>query len=92
MPCMQLLLKRGLPHLTVEKCRKVFTFPVKNYYQKIGFDFSQEPFEIPVMEFINQYYPLFNKTRLFDTAKSTPEKLQQQDIRQYILSTMQENK
>ena len=48
----KILLKRGLPVLTVERYKHVFTFPVRDYYQSVGFDFDKEPFEIPAMEFI----------------------------------------
>jgi len=52
----RLLVKRGLPLLTEEKYRRVFTFPVKTYYAQLGFDFAKEPFEIPALEFMEQYH------------------------------------
>jgi phosphoglycolate phosphatase len=39
-----LLIKRGLPKLSNGNYREVFSFPVKDYYRKIGFDFSKEDF------------------------------------------------
>ena len=51
----EMLEKRGLPTLSMEHYKSVFTFPVSNYYQKIGFDFQVEPFEIPANEFIVGY-------------------------------------
>jgi len=34
----EMLDKRNLPLLSVNDYKDVFSFPVKNYYQKIGFD------------------------------------------------------
>ena len=50
-----MLERRGMPILSVDGYKSVFTFPVKDYYQKIGFDFQTEPFEVPASEFIVGY-------------------------------------
>ena len=34
--------KRKLPEMTEEKYRKKFLFPIKTFYESIGFDFSKE--------------------------------------------------
>ena len=47
-----LLRDRSLPELTIEKYRDIFDFPVRKYYEKSGFDFKNEPFEGPAMQFI----------------------------------------
>ena len=47
--------KRNLPELTIENYLDRFGFPVKDYYQKIGFDFDLEPFEEISTEFITAY-------------------------------------
>ena len=39
-----LLEKRSLPVLTTSSYKEVFSFPVKDYYEKVGFDFSKEDF------------------------------------------------
>ena len=36
----QALNKRNLPMLTEGKYKDVFSFPVEDYYKKVGFDFS----------------------------------------------------
>ena len=41
-----LLSSRNLPLLTLERYRDIFDFPVKNYYEKLGFNFKKESFEI----------------------------------------------
>ena len=50
-----LLGKRKLPLLDRNSYKANFTFPVKDYYAAIGFDFKKEAFEIPAREFIDKY-------------------------------------
>lgn len=51
----EMLLRRKMPELTLDLYKEVFGFPVIDYYQKIGFDFSKESFESLSVEFINAY-------------------------------------
>lgn len=89
--CMnRMLIRRGLPVLSIERYKDVFTFPVQDYYQRVGFDFDIEPFEIPALEFIDQYNSLVRDCSL---QKKTIEVLtcfRNCGIRQYILSAMQQ--
>lgn len=50
-----MLTRRNLPGITAEGYAEVFDFPVKTYYQKVGFDFEREPFEKLGDEFIEEY-------------------------------------
>ena len=50
-----ILMRRGMNTITLEKYREIFGFPVKKYYQKLGFDLEKEPFEESGLEFIKQY-------------------------------------
>jgi phosphoglycolate phosphatase-like HAD superfamily hydrolase/membrane protease YdiL (CAAX protease family) len=50
-----MLTERNLPAIDKESYLEIFDFPVKDYYQKIGFDFSQEPFETISDQFIGAY-------------------------------------
>ena len=58
-----ILEKRGLKLITIDDYRAHFTFPVRDYYIELGFDFSTEPFEVCGMEFINDF-----KKRKFDAS------------------------
>lgn len=50
----QILRKRVLPVITPEHYQKIFDFPLIEYYRKLPFDFSVEPFaEISNDEKIN---------------------------------------
>ena len=46
------LTKRSLPVITEKTYRNVFSFPVEEYYKKVGFDFEKEPFHIAGDEFV----------------------------------------
>lgn len=87
----QMLEKRGMDLLSIEAYKSVFTFPVKKYYQKIGFDFQQEPFEIPANEFIDLYNSELDKCRLHKDAIRILTYLQSVGVKQYILSAMEQN-
>ena len=41
--------------ITLKEYRKIFRFPVKDYYLKLGFDLEKEPFEEVGLEFIKVY-------------------------------------
>ncbi|MHB9132724.1 MAG: HAD family hydrolase [Armatimonadota bacterium] len=51
----QILGKRNLPTVDAERYQREFDFPVKDYYRRLGFDFSREPFEILAAEFVATY-------------------------------------
>jgi phosphoglycolate phosphatase len=86
----ELLAKRRLPTLSADHYKQVFSFPVKDYYQKIGFDFELEPFEIPAMEFIDSYTASVPECGLHDRSEEVLSKFQSIGIRQFILSAMEQ--
>ncbi len=47
--------KRGLPGVTLQKYRDVFTFPVRKYYEILGMDFSDEDWDLLAREFHTIY-------------------------------------
>jgi phosphoglycolate phosphatase len=87
----QLLSDRKLPQLTVAKYLEVFTFPVRDYYSKIGFDFQNEPFEIPALQFITIYNEVVTLCGLYDEVVPVLTGFQNRGIRQFILSAMEQN-
>jgi len=87
----QLLEKRSLPALSVDRYREVFTFPVKDYYKEIGFDFEQEPFEIPAREYIDIYNRDVSTCGLQDGAEDVLQRLRSNNVQQLILSAMEQN-
>lgn len=83
--------RRGLPVLSVDRYKEVFTFPVKEYYREIGFDFDREPFEIPAMEFIDHYNQKVWDSALHENAIRVLNHFKHRGISQYILSAMQQD-
>lgn len=84
-----MLKKRGLPLLTTESYREVFTFPVKEYYQKIGFDFSIEDWDLTAKEFIANYTSLLPQSQIFAEARKLLSEFSRQGKKQFILSAME---
>jgi len=84
-----LLRERTKEEIDEEIYRDIFTFPVRDYYVKAGFDFNQEPFEKPAIEFIEYYEELVKQADLFDDARETLEKFRDKGFNQLILSAMQ---
>ena len=80
------LTKRGLPVITEKTYRDVFTFPVKEYYKKVGFDFEKEPFHIAGDEFVFYYAEHFQRTELHPDSVSTLDAISASGRTQSILS------
>ena len=54
-----------------DKYRKKFLFPIKTFYESIGFDFSEEDFEITNDEFHDGFEKNFKKLALQPYAVNT---------------------
>ena len=88
--CMNTLLKqRRLKLLSKERYLSVFTFPVKEYYSHLGFDFSKEPFEVPAEEFIVHYSKGLEHVPLFDDAAAALSFFKNAGLKQFIVSAME---
>ncbi len=83
--------KRHLPKLGVGKYREIFTFPVMDYYRRVGFDFSREPYDILANEFIERYYEQLSSASLFPDVKETLEYFRNRGMTQLILSAMEQD-
>lgn len=85
------LLDRNLPLITISDYRNFFMFPVKKYYEKLGFNFEKESFTEVGYNFIQKF-----KKRKFE-AELFPETIQllklanQKDIKQSIVSAQENN-
>ena len=87
----EMLARRNLPELSIDQYKQVFSFPVKDYYQKIGFDFEREPFEIPALEFIVRYNELVNYCLLHSDTVTILNHFKTNGSRQFILSAMKQD-
>jgi phosphoglycolate phosphatase len=86
-----MLSKRGLPLLTSESYREVFTFPVKDYYEKLGFDFQKEDWDLTAQEFITNYTKRLPQSDIFPEARVLLNLFKKQGKKQFILSAMEMN-
>ncbi len=85
----KMLSKRKLPQLTKETYREIFTFPVKKYYEKAGFDFTTEDWNIAAHEFIYEYLAEVNNCKLTPWAKELLSFFKLQGYKQTIISAME---
>ncbi len=86
-----LLGKRELPLLNRQTYKAVFSFPVKDYYKAVGFDFSKENFAIPAKEFIDLYNSKVEKCALHNPAENVFSHFKLQGTRQFVLSAMKQD-
>jgi len=88
--CMNVLLsKRDIKIIDRKKYIEIFTFPVKNYYENAGFDFSKEDFEVPAMEFIKLYHDSLPLAKLHPCANDVLEQFKTMGLKQFVLSAME---
>ena len=86
-----LLKKRKLPLLNHTTYKAVFSFPVKDYYEAVGFDFSKEDFAIPAKEFIDLYNNEVEMCSLHPSAEKVLSHFRSKVIRQFVLSAMKQD-
>ncbi|MCX6273255.1 MAG: HAD family hydrolase [Bacteroidetes bacterium] len=84
-----LLEKRGLPLMDLVTYRRLFTFPVIEYYETIGFDFNAEPYDKVAFEFIDIYLERLKEADLFGDVKPTLDFFKKKQIKQAVLSAME---
>lgn len=89
--CMNTMLKeRNLPALDLIRYRDIFTFPVRDYYLSLGFDFQKEPFEIPAHQFIDLYRENLHLAPLQTDSVDILDYFRRHQIQQVILSAMEQ--
>lgn len=82
----EVLTRRQLPAVTVERHRELFDFPVIEYYRRLGFDMTKEPFERLGDEFMSRYEERKYECRLFADAPLLMKRLREMGIGQSLLS------
>lgn len=83
--------KRSIPPISIEDYKKNFLFPIKSFYENIGFDFQKESFEESNEEFHKNFENNFKTLALQPYAKETISSIKSLGKTQSILSaTMQE--
>ena len=86
----RLLERHGLPKLESEDAyREIFGFPVIEYYQRLGFDFSKIPFSVLADEWMNDYNSQKHTAGLYPDVVSLLERVRAAGIPQILLSATQ---
>ncbi|MDP6570673.1 MAG: HAD family hydrolase [Candidatus Marinimicrobia bacterium] len=83
--------KRNMPLLTLDRYREIFGFPVKDYYIKLGFDLEAEPFEESGMEFIHAYDKRRYEASLYPEVLPLLKQLLDGGIKHSILSAQHQH-
>jgi len=86
-----LLKQRNHKTLSLEKYREIFTFPVKDYYIRAGFNFEKEPFDKVAIEFIDIYREKILNASLFTEVEQTLNFFKIKGFKQIIISAMEKD-
>lgn len=82
----ELLDKYHLPLVDKAAYREVFRFPVSDYYQDVGFDFTKTSFDILAKQYMDTYIPGSLHCQLFADVKETLQFFQNMGLKQFIIS------
>ncbi|WP_421918048.1 HAD family hydrolase [Marinifilum sp.] len=86
----KMLHKRDLPLLSTKAYREVFTFPVKSYYEAVGFNFKTEDWDQTANEYIENYTSLLPQSAIFPEAIDLLSHFNKEGKMQFILSAMEQ--
>lgn len=81
-----LLKPRNLKELDVQSYREKFCFPIKKYYEILGFSFENEPFETIAHEFVDSFMTHYKSCELFPNARQWLTHVKNSGRTQSILS------
>ena len=82
----RVLRRHRLPPLSFRRYQRVFDFPVRTYYERLGFDFARTPFEQVGSEFIAHYEQVRPRLRLQPGARALLARLHDRGVVQVVLS------
>jgi len=85
----RVLKNRDLPLLNIKRYKEIFGFPVKHYYNQLGFNFVKEPFEKISTEFVTEYQKESLSAKLNENCIPVLEHIRNEGIKQVILSASQ---
>ena len=82
--------KRNLPILTVDDYRRVFGFPVEDYYRRLGVTFENESMADLSTDFFADYAPALRDCSLHEGVVDTLRTFAGRGVTQYVLSAMEQ--
>ena len=86
-----MLSRRGLDVMTPEHYAEIFDFPVAEYYQRAGWDFSRIPFETLSDEFIEEYTRRTTECPLRTGTEAALVRAAQAGLSQSVLSAAKQS-
>lgn len=92
--CINQLITKYLkrPPLKIREYQDIFTFPVKDYYEKVGFDFSTLDFKKLGNEWIELYDEGFKEVTVFDDVVALLNEARNKGYRNVVISASKEDK
>ncbi len=88
----KMLKKYNLPLVTLDFYLDNFKFPVKSYYELVGYDFNKFDYHKISEEFMNEYFSRYkNETYLYDGVENLFKKLKKDGYRLFVLSATKED-
>ncbi len=85
------LKKRNMQPISLLDYQKTFCFPLEKYYMRLGFNFKNEPYEVPSMEFVELYNKNKYRPKLYRGMVSLLQNLKKDGIKNYLLSAQNNN-
>jgi len=86
-----MLARRQMKTTTLEQYQQEFDFPVKDYYLKIGFNFSDKVFDDIAREYISSYQAQYRRCSLRQGVVDTIKSLKTACLPQSVLSASQQS-
>lgn len=81
-----LLERYNFPKITMDKYLEIFSFPVIDYYKRLGFDFDKTPFSVVGTEFIEEYTSRMYDVEMQDGAKEILKYFYEKGVSQSLVS------
>jgi phosphoglycolate phosphatase len=88
----ELLARHALPAVDAARYEALFTFPVVDYYRRLGFDFARTPFEEVGTAFIHGYQARQHECGLQEGAHAVFDLLVKRGVPMSVLSASQQSR
>ena len=87
-----MLAERGIPCIKdMNTYREVFGFPIKAYYENLGYRFDKESYETVSDEFVELYLDRFSMNTLRPGIEALLKRIRKQGLSQVLLSASRED-
>ncbi len=87
----EMLKKRALPTIdSLDAYYRVFSFPIEDYYRRLGFDFDREPYDLLAHEWVDGYRREEKNVTLRCGTQELLSVIHAEGIPMYVLSATEE--